>query len=254
MTNELLNAMKNGDVEYIRKYIEDGGDVDAECDRHTPLIHYAVDGHTKNSTTIAKMLIDAGCDINRPLYRYGDIDDYYFPIHFCTYKCLKLLIEEGCDINITDSKGRTPLNALAERIWYSGTGDTYEVVLGDGTYHRYGYMKKMKLLIESGCKLDIKDKDYEQWDYKDYLYHSKYYKCFKDEIEEDLSESFRIRYSRQSLLELCRYHIKTNEKKYQEFIPLLIPDLRKLIKRSDIESIKKQMENKKLIYHKDHNL
>jgi len=225
---DIWTAIRKGDSEYVQKYINDGCDLEAkDFSGRTPIIYAICDSisstNDKSNVHIAKLLIDAGCDINTPIYLWGN--EYFYPIHYSSFKCLKLMIDSGSDIDAVSSNScQTVIIEIASSFQYS------DISVGSGPFMDNIYdntIKTIKLLIESGCRLDIKDKN--NHDYKQYLYWTNYFAKHKEKVEQDLADSFRIRYSRSSLLELCCYHIKNDQEQYKDGIHLLNKDIKKLI-------------------------
>jgi len=225
----IFDAIRNDNIKFVKKYIKDGGDLEKKNYNGFPLIVYAISNHIhtsedKSNIHIAKLLIDAGCNINEPIYDIYDQLEYSYPINYVSNDCLKLLIESGCDINSVSSDGKTP---IIEKMWWLSYSDSCS---GSGPHmdDKYDeYIEFIKLLIESGCKLDIRDNSGSN--YKDYLYGTDYYLKHEERIEYELAESFRIRYSKSSLIELCCYIVKSNKKIYKDRLHLLNRDVRILI-------------------------
>jgi len=222
----IFTAIRQGNIKFVKKYIKDGGDIESkDYWGRTPIIYAITDrifeSHDKSNVQIAKLLIDAGCNINK--YIFED-SLYKTPLSYASDSCIKLMIRSGCNIDATLHHDRTLLIEKASDISYLDNCDPYDT-------HMDQIVKTMGLLIELGCKLDIRDK--EGYNYKDYLYDTDYYLKHEERIKCELAESFRIRYSKSSLIELCCHIVKSNKEIYKDRLYLLNRDVRKLIKLHD---------------------
>jgi len=217
----IFNAVINNDYEYVEKYIQDYNDLEVWKDIYCAgyfrvrLTLFTTACYHKNFK-IAKLLVKAGCDIDPKIFILLARGYYFYPIHMAIeildYTFVKFLIDMGSNINAQCMFKSTPLMSCLRYLNYNDKKMTT-------------IFNIMKLLILSGCRLDIKDNDGD--DYKDYLHKNICYNKFKKEIDIKLDKLFRIRYSKSSLLELYTYFVKTNRDKYK--ICVLNRDLRKLI-------------------------
>ena len=129
----LLNAIRSGKTEDVRRFLVEGKDVNA-ADRlgMTPL-HWSV-YHGK--ITIAKLLIKFGADVHAE-----DASDET-PLHYAaarsTPDLAELLILFGADVNAADAIGQTPLHYAA--IWNGG-------------------VRTSALLIAESAMVDVADKE-----------------------------------------------------------------------------------------------
>ncbi|MGL9757805.1 MAG: ankyrin repeat domain-containing protein [Wolbachia sp.] len=151
LNEQLINAAKEGNIEQIRKLIEDGADVNAINEfRQTPL-HKAIELGRRET---AELLLEKGADVNAadrcgetPLHvaiRYNrkELVELLLngganinaverrrrtPLHVavrCNCKELvELLLEKGANVNAVDNKGMTPLSIVAS--------DCYQIVYCD---------------------------------------------------------------------------------------------------------------------------
>jgi ankyrin repeat protein len=122
-------------VEYIRRLISEGADVNAERD-YTSLMKAA---RHSNTTEIVTVLIEAGADVNARDY-HGQTPlmfavGRYYPVP----EVVTLLIESGAYVHARDKQGKTLLMEAADNSW-----PTPEVVT---------------LLIEAGADVNIETDD-----------------------------------------------------------------------------------------------
>jgi len=131
MNDELLQAVRTDDINRVRDLIAAGADVNfrkQDILGATPLIYAA----RRKNENIVHLLIDSGADING-VDRIGrsalhDNDDE---------NIVCILIDTGIDLNIRDNNGETAL-------MYASF---------------YGYLSIVKMLIEGGANIYIKNKD-----------------------------------------------------------------------------------------------
>lgn len=123
-----------GALEIMQKLIQHGADVNA-LDKwgNTPL-HGICDMYKPNDIEAAKILIEAGCDVNigSPLVTAADRE---------SVELVKYLISVGADVNQKDKRGNTPLS---------------KAIKAPKNYSK-DYMKKyneiVKVLVEAGADL-----------------------------------------------------------------------------------------------------
>jgi len=113
-----------GDLAKVKRFIEDGTEVNAKDKLgYTPLF-WAVLSDTNN---VAEFLISKGADVN------AKNDKGVAPLYFVTFyrgheDMVKLLISKGADINVKDETGRTALHAAC----IHGHKDVVELLLSKG--------------------------------------------------------------------------------------------------------------------------
>jgi len=74
INNELIMAVKNGDVEKVQRLIEQSANVNAKRENGWTALRWAAFfGHKE----IVKLLIQAGADVNAKEYEYGRTALYY---------------------------------------------------------------------------------------------------------------------------------------------------------------------------------
>ena len=105
----LLDAVKNHNIEAVKKFLPAGTDVNLKVSvSRTPLHEAARSGSKK----IADLLIAKGADVNAKDKRGGT------PLHFATggnYKeIVELLIDANADVNAKDHIGGTPLDVAIQ--------------------------------------------------------------------------------------------------------------------------------------------
>ena len=102
--NELVAAIKEGNVRDLRTLLDDGADADTETDAGTPVLIYSSIHGLEN---IATALIEAGADVEAK-----DIPSataLMYAAQFDHDAIVTALIEAGADVNAADSLGWTPL-------------------------------------------------------------------------------------------------------------------------------------------------
>ena len=105
---DLFSAVVLGDLEVIRQHVKAGSDLNVvEPSRlSTPLITAIAFGKTE----AAKILIDAGADLN---YQNNDGSTaLHTAAFFCRVKIVKSLMEKGADKSLKNKMGRTALDVV----------------------------------------------------------------------------------------------------------------------------------------------
>jgi ankyrin repeat protein len=146
LDRKLLNAFpdriggKSPRVEYIRRLISEGADVNAKNSKGwTPLIYAA---RNSESTEIVTLLIEAGADVN------AKADSGWPPLMYAAGRyssipeIVTLLIEAGADVNYRDVEGYTPL-----------------IFAAGNSLSSMPSPKVVKLLIEAGADVNIETED-----------------------------------------------------------------------------------------------
>lgn len=106
---DIHTAVITGDTASVRQHITAGSDLDKAdpYGRSSPLINAAAFG----KTDIAKLLIDAGADIN---FTNGDGSTaLHSAAFFCRPAIVELLLEEGADKTIRNNYGSTAYESVA---------------------------------------------------------------------------------------------------------------------------------------------
>jgi ankyrin repeat protein len=111
-----------GDLNSVKKLIEDGTDVDSkDKENQTPLLYAALGGNKQ----VVEYLVDKGADINAK-DKYGRT-----PLHDAAGndndQTVELLIERSAQVDVKDNSGVTPLYLAA-----SGTKEAVELLLAAG--------------------------------------------------------------------------------------------------------------------------
>jgi len=210
---------------YVKEYIRRGGDVNITLSLYglslitNIMIHERKEDHEKNKELI-NFLIDSGIDRN--IVRNYD-DHGTSPFHLAVFLLapdyIELFLEKGFDINIyhPNKPDNIAFQQILKNIRWKYNG-------------KYSELEKnfeiMLYFIENGSRFDCK---FKGEDYIWYLDNYEPYKSNRELYEKRLIRSFEIRYSKQSLLKLCAYHIKINREQYKDGIKLLNRDIKKLI-------------------------
>ncbi len=169
--NLFLKAIKNGDIERIRKLISQGADVNAKDKRGmTPLHNAAYYGQRQ----VAEVLIAKGANVNEtdtagqtPLHIAANFGAKFVP---------ELLLANGASISARDIAGNTPLHAatdspdvekdLLELLIAKGADVNARNEAGQTPLHRVSMIIRRdkrieptaELLLAHGAKVDAKDK------------------------------------------------------------------------------------------------
>ena len=132
---------------------------------YTPL-HLAV---REESVEIARMLIDAGADL--------DIQDTWgsdTPLHdaafFGRVEIARMLIDAKADLDVQDNDGRTPLHRaagreeveIAQMLIDAGADVNVQDEWGKTSLHVAAYKEELKIarmLIDAGANVDVQDED-----------------------------------------------------------------------------------------------
>ena len=131
MKNNIIELTKENDIEGVRKFIADGGDLNIQDEYGNTALFY-VSGWWA-SLKIAKLLIDNGADLNIQ-NRWGKTALMYASDNN-EWEMTKLLIDNKAKLDIQDDQERTALMFASKN----------------------NNFKSVELLVEAGAKLDIKD-------------------------------------------------------------------------------------------------
>lgn len=133
----LMAAVTAGDIERVRRLIDQGAEVDARYpvlngfnDGHTPLLVAARDGHTE----IVRLLVAAGADVNATEPTFGAV-----PLHKAVY---------NGHVDIT----RILVDTIDVDLDFQGATNGY-TPLHDALWH--GYEECARVLLASGARLDL---------------------------------------------------------------------------------------------------
>ena len=138
---KLLGDVNRGDIEAVKEFLDQGGNVNLQDEPGMTPLHHAVNSNWKGKNfEIVKLLIDRGADAKA-------IDDtHHTPLHLASNKeTAELLIDSGADVNAkTKRTGETPLYAAARNA-AQGASKSYDV-----------YLNLTKLLIAKGADPNVK--------------------------------------------------------------------------------------------------
>jgi ankyrin repeat protein len=151
-------AVKKGEVDTVKAYIESGADVNASStfSSKTPL-YLAVDS---NHNEIVTLLLAGGADVNS---RSGSKNQTI--IFGCKdVEIAKLLIGGGADLDTKDDDGRTPLfdcddPEMAKILIDGGVDPNVKDNEGNTVLHNASFLDKMELvevLLDNGADINIK--------------------------------------------------------------------------------------------------
>ena len=137
----LLDDVSAGNLAAVKKFLDQGGNVNLQDEPGMTPLHHAVSADWKRShLKMIKLLIDRGANVRA-------IDDtHYTPLHLASNKeTAQLLIDAGADVNAkTQRTGETLLYSAA---WGAAQGSpkSYEM-----------YLDLTKLLIAKGADVNVK--------------------------------------------------------------------------------------------------
>ena len=138
---KLLDDVNRGDIEAVKEFLDQGGNVNLQDEPGMTPLHHAVNSNWKGKNfEIVKLLIERGANAKA-------IDDtHHTPLHLADDKeTAELLIDSGADVNAkTQRTGETPLYAAARNA-AQGASKSYEV-----------YLNLTKLLIAKGADPNVK--------------------------------------------------------------------------------------------------
>ena len=138
---KLLGDVNRGDIEAVKEFLDQGGNVNLQDEPGMTPLHHAVNSNWEGKNfEIVKLLIERGADAKA-------IDDtHHTPLHLASKKeTAELLIDSGADVNAkTQRTGETPLYAAARNA-AQGASKSYDV-----------YLNLTKLLIAKGADPNVK--------------------------------------------------------------------------------------------------
>lgn len=154
----ILQIVEEGNLDELKIYIENGGDVNAKCEDKS-LLHFAIDNCQNNYVEVIEYLINNGADINSHQSSMKET-----PLHrICArikpkIDIAQLLLDKGTDVNAENISGKTP-------IFYCNF--SYSVEL-------------LNLLLKYGADVNHTDK------YNNTILHDDYLNCNTETFEEFL--------------------------------------------------------------------
>lgn len=150
--------IKEGNLEELKIFIENGGDVNEKYDDKS-LLHFAIDNCEKNYFQVIEFLINQGADINSHQSYMEET-----PLHrICArvkpkIDVVELLLNRGSKVNAENISGKTPV-----------------------LYCNFSYsVELLNLLVKFGADVKHTDK------YKNTLLHDNYFDCKSETFEEFL--------------------------------------------------------------------
>ena len=137
----MLNTVSAGDIEAVKKYLDNGGNVNLQDEPGMTPLHHAVNSDWKGKNfEMVKLLIDRGANVNA-------IDDtHHTPLHWASNKeTAELLIDAGANVNAkTKRTGETLLFSAAHGA-AQGASKSYRT-----------YLDLTKMLIAKGANVNVK--------------------------------------------------------------------------------------------------
>lgn len=173
-SDDLHKAAKEGQVELVKRLLEQGASVNAYDSEGYTALHRAV---SENKREVVKILLDKGADVNAPSRTEG----YYFegapPLmwasRFHDASLVKELVERGAKVDQADKYGNRALHEAAEQLppegpevikllvalgsnvnWQNKDGNTS---LMAAVY--FPRVENVKVLLALGANKNLKDKD-----------------------------------------------------------------------------------------------
>jgi ankyrin repeat protein len=137
----MLNIVSAGDIEAVKKYLDNGGNVNLQDEPGMTPLHHAVNSDWKGKNfEMVKLLIDRGANVKA-------IDDtHHTPLHSASNKeTAELLIDAGANVNAkTKRTGETLLFSAAHGA-AQGASKSYRT-----------YLDLTKMLIAKGANVNVK--------------------------------------------------------------------------------------------------
>ena len=136
ISKELINSIKNNDLELVKDLVQQGADVNVrDNDSWTPLIRAS----WNDNLEIVKYLVENGADINAK-NKEGNTALKWASYHG-ELEIVKLLVEHGADINIKNNRRRTALIEASTRTFFSNPRG----------------LETIKYLVEHSADINAKD-------------------------------------------------------------------------------------------------
>ena len=106
----IFKACRNGDIDFVRKYVNDGGDVNVKASGvFTPPHQASYYGHVE----VCRLLLQNGSNVNSKTSLGTPL---HYASHMNHFEVCQLLLQNGADPTIPNSRGNTPIT-LAEDIY-----------------------------------------------------------------------------------------------------------------------------------------
>jgi len=106
---DIFKAVENSNIEFVKKYIEEGGAVNVKDNSGDTILHIAVDN---NNLEMVKFLLENGANANTEDEWSGT------PLHYAindnSIEIVELLLENGADVNIKNELNQTPIHLAIE--------------------------------------------------------------------------------------------------------------------------------------------
>jgi ankyrin repeat protein len=138
---KLLGQVNSGDIEAVKEFLDQGGNVNLQDEPGMTPLHHAVNSDWKGKNfEMIKLLIDRGANAKA-------IDDtHHTPLHMASNKeTAELLMDAGADVNAkTKHTGENPLYAAARNA-AQGHSKSYDI-----------YLALVKVLIDKGADPNVK--------------------------------------------------------------------------------------------------
>ena len=138
---EMLGDVNSGDVDAVKEFLDQGGNVNLQDEPGMTPLHHAVNSDWKGKNfEMIKFLIDRGANVKA-------IDDtHHTPLHLASGKeTAELLIDAGADVNAKTKRTGKNLLYGAARNAAQGNSKSYQI-----------YLNLTKLLITKGADVNVK--------------------------------------------------------------------------------------------------
>ena len=138
---KFLGYVHNGDLAAVKKFLDQGGNVNLQDEPGMTPLHHAVNNDWQGSHfKMVKLLIDRGANVKA-------IDDtHHTPLHLASNKeTARLLIVAGADVNARTKRAGETLLFSAAHGAAQGASESYEM-----------YSGLIKLLLSKGADVNVK--------------------------------------------------------------------------------------------------
>jgi ankyrin repeat protein len=169
----ICEAAKSGNLDVIRNYLTQGGDLNAKDADTDQLLLWCLLQVKNSKKDIAELVVAKLPDVNAKIRQDNDGTKSYAttPLHITGSKeVAELLIAKGAKVNVKDKGGDTPLHYASRRDYASGR-DVVKLLIakgadvnaknnqGNSPLHNASDRDMLELLIAKGADVNAKDNE-----------------------------------------------------------------------------------------------